>query len=184
MRMRGPGNRPLLIASRTAVSAEPAPSVPISRSAVNPAIRSARAASMAISVRCGTDSSTVCRSSAPTCRKQVDMRIDHARHQRHVAEVDRLGIGRRRPRNDASTLHHHQARRDQPPCPHIQHVRRAQHNGARRLLCRCHERSPQKAVPPSEHFNMSCRIAHPALFDPPARSHPYELSKKQTEPGV
>ena len=34
MRRRGPGMRPWLMASRMAVSAEPAPSVPMSRSAV------------------------------------------------------------------------------------------------------------------------------------------------------
>src|SRR5258708_24935386 len=58
------------MASRTAVSAEPAPSVPISRSAVKPAIRSSRAASTAMIVRCGTDSCTVCKSSAPGCRNK------------------------------------------------------------------------------------------------------------------
>jgi len=39
-----------------AVSAEPAPSVPMSRSAVNPAIKSSRAAAVARIVRSGTDS--------------------------------------------------------------------------------------------------------------------------------
>ena len=58
------------MALRTAVSADPAPSVPMSRSAVKPAIRSAFAASRARMVRCGTDSSTVCRSSAPGCRNK------------------------------------------------------------------------------------------------------------------
>jgi hypothetical protein len=56
MRNRGPGIRPWSMALRTAVSAEPAPSVPISRSAVYPAMRSARAATVAMMVRCGTDS--------------------------------------------------------------------------------------------------------------------------------
>ncbi len=70
MRSRGPGMRPASIASRTAVSAEPAPSVPMSRSAVNPPIRSSRAASNAPMVRCGTDSCTVCRSSAPGWRNR------------------------------------------------------------------------------------------------------------------
>ena len=67
---RGPGIRPWLMASRMAVSAEPAPSVPMSRSAVKPAIRSALAACSARIVRHGTDSSTVCRSSAPGCRNR------------------------------------------------------------------------------------------------------------------
>lgn len=71
MRSRGPGPRPReSMALRTAVSAEPAPSVPMSRSAVKPAIRSALAAAMARMVRSGTDSSTVCRSSAPGCRNR------------------------------------------------------------------------------------------------------------------
>ena len=65
MRSRGPGILPSSIALRTAVSAEPAPSVPMSRSAVKPAIRSSRAARVAVMVRCGTDSCTVCKSSAP-----------------------------------------------------------------------------------------------------------------------
>ena len=64
MRNRGPGTNPSSIASRTAVSADPAPSVPMSRSAVNPDIKSSRAASTAIILRCGTDSCTVCNSSA------------------------------------------------------------------------------------------------------------------------
>ena len=54
MRRRGPGIWPWLMALRTAVSAEPAPSVPMSRSAVKPAIRSSRAAIVAVIVRCGT----------------------------------------------------------------------------------------------------------------------------------
>jgi hypothetical protein len=70
MRRRGPGMIPWLMASRTAVSAEPAPSVPMSRSAVKPAIRSALAACSAKIVRQGTDSSTVCKSSAPGCRNR------------------------------------------------------------------------------------------------------------------
>jgi hypothetical protein len=70
MRRRGPGMRPALMASRMAVSAEPAPSVPMSRSAVKPASRSALAACSARITRQGTDSSTVCRSSAPGWRKR------------------------------------------------------------------------------------------------------------------
>ena len=72
----------------------PAPSVPISRSAVKPAIRSSRAARTARMVRCGTDSSTVCRSSAPGMQEQMNMRINQARQQRVVAEIDQLGAGR------------------------------------------------------------------------------------------
>lgn len=64
-RQRGPGISPALMALRTAESAEPAPSVPISRSAVKPAIKSSRAAISARIVRSGTDSTAVCRFSAP-----------------------------------------------------------------------------------------------------------------------
>src|SRR5580700_283259 len=58
------------MALRMAVSAEPAPSVPMSRSAVKPAIRSSRAARRAWIVRRGTDSCTVCKSSAPGCKNR------------------------------------------------------------------------------------------------------------------
>jgi hypothetical protein len=51
-----PRDEPLIDGVRTAVSAEPAPSVPMSRSAVKPAIRSSFAARTAAMVRCGTDS--------------------------------------------------------------------------------------------------------------------------------
>src|ERR1039458_615302 len=68
--MRGPGISPESMALRTAESAEPAPSVPMSRSAVKPAIRSSRAAISARIVRSGTDSTTVWRSSAPRWRKR------------------------------------------------------------------------------------------------------------------
>ena len=93
MRIRGPANKPESIALRTAVSAEPAPSVPMSRSAVNPAIRSCFAASIAISVRCGTLSCTVCRSSAPTCRNRCTCASIQPRHQGDIAQVDDLRAG-------------------------------------------------------------------------------------------
>ena len=63
IRRRGPGFDPLFYRVADRVSADPAPSVPMSRSAVNPAIRSSLAASTASTVRCGTDSSTLCKSS-------------------------------------------------------------------------------------------------------------------------
>ena len=50
-KMRGPGIHPIAMASRSATSANPAPSVPSSRMVVNPAASVARAAPTARKVR-------------------------------------------------------------------------------------------------------------------------------------
>ena len=88
MRRRGPGISPWLMASRTAVSAEPAPSVPMSRSAVKPAIRSALAACSASMVRQGTDSSDGLQVFRAGMQEEMHVRVDEAGEQRDVAEVD------------------------------------------------------------------------------------------------
>ena len=107
-RMRGPGISPWSIASRTAESAEPAPSVPMSRSAVKPAIRSALAARVAAMTRCGTDSMTVCRSSAPGWRKRWCVGVDETGHEGRVSQVDRFRsrrmVDRRSSRHDLLPL--------------------------------------------------------------------------------
>ena len=90
MRRRGPGIRPWSMASRIAVSAEPAPSVPMSRSAVKPASRSALAACSARMVRHGTDSSHGLQIFGAGMQEEMDVRVDQAGHQRGVAEVDDL----------------------------------------------------------------------------------------------
>ena len=89
-----PGISPISMACRTAASAGPAPSVPMSRSEVNPAIKSAFAASAASIVRCGTDSSTVCiPSDGAPVQEQVHVRVDQSRHERPVAQVDHFRAG-------------------------------------------------------------------------------------------
>jgi hypothetical protein len=79
------------MALRTAVSAEPAPSVPMSRSAVKPAIRSAFAASHGEDgpLRHGfLDGLQIFRAGM---QEQVHVRVDQARQQGAVAQIDDFG---------------------------------------------------------------------------------------------
>ena len=81
------------MALRTAVSAEPAPSVPMSRSAVKPAIRSSRAASERDDrpLRHGfLNGLQILRAGM---QEEMDVRVDQAGHQRRVAEVDHFRAG-------------------------------------------------------------------------------------------
>src|SRR6202012_5497638 len=85
MRMRGPGIRPELMALRTATSAQPAPSVPMSRSAVKPARRAALGA-VGYGLEDGLEGLVA------GVQEQVDMGVDQAGHQRGGAEVDDSGV--------------------------------------------------------------------------------------------
>ena len=77
--------RPSSMALRTAVSAEPAPSVPMSRSAVNPAIRSSRAARTARMVRCGHGLLDGLHVFGAGMQEQMDVSVDQAGEQSAVA---------------------------------------------------------------------------------------------------
>ncbi len=76
------------MALRTAVSADPAPSVPMSRSAVNPAIRSSRAASVATIVRCGNGFLDGLQVLGAGVQKEVVCGVDQPGQQSSVAEID------------------------------------------------------------------------------------------------
>ena len=80
------------MASRIAVSAEPAPSVPMSRSAVKPAhqIVLGGAHREDGALRHGFFDGLQILSAG--MQKQVHVRVDETGHQRRVAEVDDLGI--------------------------------------------------------------------------------------------
>ena len=147
MRRRGPGISPSLMALRTAVSAEPAPSVPMSRSAVKPAIRSAFAASVARIVRCGTDSSTVCRSSAPGCRNRCTcasispgISVTSPRSMT-CAPAGRLTFGANL--DDAIALDQHFAGSDDLAALDVEHARRVQ-DDRWRLRFACVEKDGQE----------------------------------------
>ena len=134
-RMRGPGMRPSLMALRTAESAEPAPSVPMSRSAMKPAIRSALAASVARIVRFGTDSSTVCRSFGPGVQEQMHVRVDESRQKSDVAKIDNLRSGGtvclRANFYDAFVLDQHTTRADDLSTRDVEHACCTQDNRGR-----------------------------------------------------
>jgi hypothetical protein len=135
MRNRGPGTSPSSIALRTAVSADPAPSVPMSRSAVKPAIKSSRAASSAMIVRCGTDSCTVCKSSAPGCRNKCTCASINPGNSVRSPKIDHLSARRPLHRsthlNDPLAQHQYFARFHEASALHVQQTSRVQHNGMR-----------------------------------------------------
>ena len=84
------GNESLIDGVAHRCVAEPAPSVPISRSAVKPAIRSALAACSARIVRHGTGLLDRLQVFGARMQKQMYVRVDQAGQQRCVAEVDHL----------------------------------------------------------------------------------------------
>ena len=93
MRMRGPGMRPLLMALRTATSAQPAPSVPMSRSAVKPAMRSALAGRGGDERALGDGLFDGLEGFVAGVEEEMHVRVDEAGHERGVAEVDDLRAG-------------------------------------------------------------------------------------------
>ena len=142
-RRRGPGIRPWLMALRTAVEAEPAPSVPMSRSAVKPAIRSCLAAKLARMVRCGFGFLHRLQVFGAGMQEQMHMRVDQARHQGGVAQIDhfraRRMTDRAAHRRDAVALDQDLAGRHDAAAFRVEQARGMQHNGVRRrrrgILC-------------------------------------------------
>ena len=92
--------------------------------------------------------------------EEVHVRIDHARHQGHVAELDDLCAGGCGAGHDALTLYQEQARRKELAGAHVQHVRGFQHDGLRRVL-RLHGAASQGKCQASQKiFHGLSRITH------------------------